>query len=151
HNALVDVLLAWCWLPVSLLMRAAESSLAQTQALMAIVFLVSFAHQPLTLGLVYGDRRQFEAHRRFYVWAPLLAAAGIFVGLRISLTVVALMAGLWNAEHTLMQRYGLMRIYGRKAGDDHGPLEKRMLISWLVVGLLFLGAYVDLPGMGVRL
>jgi len=42
------------------------------------------------------------------------------------------LAALWNAEHTLMQRYGVMRIYGRKAGDDHGRLEKPMLIAWLI-------------------
>ena len=51
------------------------------------------------------------------------------------------MAGLWNAEHTLMQRYGVMRIYGRKAGDDHGRLEKPMLIVWLVTP----GAKVSVP------
>ena len=56
------------------------------------------------------------------------------LGLNVSLTLVALMAGLWNAEHTLMQRYGVMRIYGRKAGDQHGRLEKPMLIVWLVAG-----------------
>ena len=54
------------------------------------------------------------------------------------------MAGLWNAEHTLMQRYGVMRIYGRKAGDDHGRLEKPMLIVWLIAGIAYIGGYVDL-------
>ncbi len=57
------------------------------------------------------------------------------------------MAGLWNAEHTLMQRYGVMRIYGRKAGDDHGRIEKPMLIVWLVAGIAYIGGYVDLQRM----
>jgi hypothetical protein len=61
------------------------------------------------------------------------------------------MAALWNAEHTLMQRYGVMRIYGRKAGDDHGRLEKPMLIAWLVAALLFIAAYVDLDRLIRRL
>ena len=43
-----------------------------------------------------------------------------------------------------MQRYGVMRIYGRKAGDDHGRLEKPMLIVWLVAGIAYIGGYVDL-------
>ena len=61
------------------------------------------------------------------------------------------MAGLWNAEHTLMQRYGVMRIYGRKAGDDHGRIEKPMLIVWLVAGIAYIGAYVDHAEPGARL
>ena len=118
---------------------------------MAIIFLISFAHQPLTLGLVYGDPAQRNAHRRMYAWAPPVAAVLIFVGVNVSLTLVALIAGLWNAEHTLMQRYGLMRIYGRKAGDTNGVLEKPMLIAWLVTALLFLGGFVDLQNMVVKL
>jgi hypothetical protein len=146
HGPVADVLLGWCWLPIALAMHNLESSLTRTQGLMGIIFLISFAHQPLTLGLVYGDPAQRRAHQRFYLVAPFVATVLILVGLNVSLTVVGLMAGLWNAEHTLMQRYGVLRIYGRKAGDDHGSLEKPMLITWLVTALLFLGAYVDLPG-----
>ena len=145
HGALADTLLGWCWLPVALAMHAMESSITHAQALMGIIFLVSFAHQPLTLGLVYGDPAQRNAHRRLYTWAPFVAIALIAIGLNISLMLVGIMAGLWNAEHTLMQRYGVLRIYGRKAGDNHGSIEKPMLITWLVTALLFLGAYVDLP------
>ena len=111
---------------------------------MGVIFLISFAHQPLTLGLVYGDPAQRDAHRSLYRWAPWVAFALIIIGLNVSLSVVALMAGLWNAEHTLMQRYGVMRIYGRKAGDDHGRIEKPMLIVWLVAGIAYIGGYVDL-------
>ncbi len=151
HGILADVVLGWCWLPVALFMHSLESSVTNTQALMVIIFLISFSHQPLTLGLVYGDRDQRLAHRRLYTWAPLAATVLIFVGLNVSLTLVGLMAGLWNAEHTLMQRYGVLRIYGRKAGDDHGRIEKPMLIVWLVTALLFMGAYVDLPKMTEKL
>ena len=145
HGPFADVLLGWCWLPVALIMHNLESSITKTQALMGVIFLISFAHQPLTLGLVYGDPDQRRAHRRFYLIAPFAAVILILIGLSVSLTLVGLTAGLWNAEHTLMQRYGVLRIYGRKAGDDHGPIEKPMLITWLVTALMFLGAYVDLP------
>ena len=128
-------------------MHSFEGSVTRTQSLMAIIFVVSFAHQPLTLGLVYGDRAQRAAHRHLYAWAPLGAAVLIVVGLNVSLTLVGLMAGLWNAEHTLMQRYGVLRIYGRKAGDQNGRIEKPMLVLWLVTALAFLGAYVDLAKM----
>ena len=145
HGRVADTLLGWCWLPVALAMHAMEGSITRAQALMGLIFLVSFAHQPLTLGLVYGDAGQRNAHRRLYTWAPFVAIAIIAIGLNVSLMLVGIVAGLWNAEHTLMQRYGVLRIYGRKAGDDHGRLEKPMLITWLVTALLFLGAYVDLP------
>src|SRR5947207_3249537 len=99
HGPLVDVLLGWCWLPIALVMHSFEPSLTRTQGLMGIIFLVSFAHQPLTMGLVYGDPDQRRAHRRFYLVAPFLAALAIVIGLNVSLTLVGLMAGLWNAEH----------------------------------------------------
>lgn len=118
---------------------------------MTIVFVISFAHQPVTLGLVYGDADQRGVHRSVYRWAPLMVIVVIVIGLNVSLALVGFAAGLWNAEHTLMQRYGVMRIYGRKAGDRHASLEKPMLVVWLLTALLFLGAYVDLPAMAARI
>jgi hypothetical protein len=67
-------------------------------------------------------------------------AVAIVLGLWVSLALVAVVAGLWNAEHTLMQRYGLTRIYGRKAGQDDGGLEKAMLVSWLVLAMVWVAA-----------
>jgi hypothetical protein len=151
HGPVPDVLLGWCWLPVALLVWACEPHPEVVHWLVGVILLVSFAHQPITLGLVYGDPVQRQAHRRTYLWAPLVAAALILIGLNISFTLVAVLAALWNAEHTLMQRYGVMRIYGRKAGDDHGRLEKPMLIAWLIAALLFIAAYVDLEGLIRRL
>jgi hypothetical protein len=144
HGPLADIALGWCWLPIALLVHAAESNVDNVHSIMGAIFLVSFAHQPLTLGLVYGDPVQRNAHRALYRWAPWIAFGLIVLGLNVSLSTVALMAGLWNAEHTLMQRYGVMRIYGRKAGDDHGRIEKPMLIVWLIAGIAFIGAFVDL-------
>ena len=144
HGPVADIALGWCWLPIALLVHAAEPHLTTVHSIMGVIFLISFAHQPLTLGLVYGDPAQRNAHRTLYRWAPWVALALILIGLNVSLATVALMAGLWNAEHTLMQRYGVMRIYGRKAGDTHGGIEKPMLIVWLVAGIAYIGAFVDL-------
>ncbi|MEP7045791.1 MAG: hypothetical protein ABI949_03880 [Ilumatobacteraceae bacterium] len=144
HGPIADVALGWCWLPIALIVHAAEPHLTTVRSIMGVIFLISFAHQPLTLGLVYGDPMQRGAHRRLYRWAPWLAFVLIVIGLNVSLTAVALMAGLWNAEHTLMQRYGVMRIYGRKVGDEHARLEKPMLIVWLVAAISYIGGYVDL-------
>lgn len=151
HGPLADTLLGWCFVPVAIVMHLAEPHLTLVQTLMAVIFVVSFAHQPLTLGLVYADPVQRAAHRRLYLWAPVVAVVAITAGLMISLTLVALIAGLWNAEHTLMQRYGVLRIYGRKAGDDHGALEKPMLIVWLAAALAYVAAYVDLDELVLKL
>lgn len=151
HGPVADIVLGWCWLPIALIVHAAEPHVTTVQAIMAVIFVISFAHQPLTLGLVYGDPAQRDAHRRLYRWAPWVALALIVVGLNVSLSLVAVTAGLWNAEHTLMQRYGVMRIYGRKAGDDQGRIEKPMLIIWLVAGIAYIGGYVDLHQLVNRL
>lgn len=151
HGPIADTLLGWSWLPIAVVVHLLGPHLSLVQSIVGVIFLVSFAHQPLTLALVYGDPVQRSAHRRLYRWAPVVAVAVILAGMNLSLTLVALMAALWNAEHTLMQRYGVMRIYGRKAGDDHGALEKPMLIVWLVAGIAFIGGFVDLDSLVQRL
>ena len=151
HGPVSDTLLGWCFLPVAIVVHMLGPNLSAVQTVVGLVFLLSFAHQPLTLGLVYGDPVQRAAHRKLYRLAPIVATVAIFIGLSVSLTLVAAVAALWNAEHTLMQRYGLMRIYGRKAGDQNGPLEKPMLIVWLIAALAFIGAYVDLGDLVLRL
>jgi len=145
HGPIADAALACCWVPFALAAHSLENRPDALTVLVAGVFLLSFAHQPLTMGLVYGDPVQFTARRRLYLIAPIAFALAILVGQAISLTLVALVAGLWNAEHTLMQRYGLTRIYGRKAGDENGPLERAMLISWLVTAMVWVAAFVDIP------
>ncbi len=142
HRASIDIPLALAWVPFSLAAVAVHGDPAHLNALVGATLLFSLAHQPLTLGLVYGDRQQFDLKRGVFMASPFVFAALLAIGLNISFVLVAVIAGLWNAEHTLMQRYGLTRIYGRKAGDDHASMEKVMLFSWL--GLVLVWAAADL-------
>lgn len=151
HGPVTDAALAWLWVPIFLVVRLAEGHGDQVSMLMGIAFVISFAHQPLTMGLVYADAAQFKRHRRLYLWTPLVLAALVTLGMAVSLTAVAIVAALWNAEHTLMPRYGLTRIYGRRLGDDLGGLEKPMYISWLVFALSWLPAFVDVRAMSSTL
>jgi hypothetical protein len=151
HGPISDGALAFAWLPLAVTAHALSSTPGHLRAFVALIFLLSFAHQPLTLALVYGDRAQLDARRRLYVAAPFVLCLAVVAGLTISLTTVAIVAGLWNAEHTLMQRYGITRIYGRKAGDDNGRLEKRMIISWLVLAIVFVAAFVDVESLVTRI
>jgi hypothetical protein len=150
-NALHDTIVAFIWVPFAV---AAYVALGLGPALLTVVgvaFLISFAHQPLTLALVYADPAQRAAHRRLYRLAPFAAVIAIAIGLRVSITLVAIIAALWNAEHTLMQRFGIMRMYGRKAGDDHGRVEKAMLMLWLGVTVVVVSITADLERLVVRI
>jgi hypothetical protein len=147
----VDVGNAVAWVPFALGAHLLEGDRGALGLLIGGVLLLSFAHQPLTVPLVYGDPGQFRVHRRLFTWAPVVLVAAIVVGRAVSLTLVAAVAGLWNAEHTLLQRYGLTRVYGRKADDDQGRLERWMLQSWLVLVLVWVAVDARTPGFLARL
>lgn len=132
-----DIVMALCWIPFSLLAIAVDDNPAHLQTLMVGVFLFSFFHQPLTMVLVYGDKERFNLRRKLFTWSPLFFVVAIAIALNINLIVLALVAGLWNAEHTLMQRYGVTRIYGRMVGQNHGGAEIYMLFSWLICVLIW--------------
>lgn len=144
----VDALVALCWVPFSLAAIAWHGNTEQLASLLAATFLLSLAHQPLTLALVYGDPGQFALRRRLFTWSPLVFVTAILVGTQVSLVLVAAVAGIWNAEHTLLQRYGLTRIYGRKVGQDEGRIEKLMLQTWLLFSVAWTAAQ---PGLTDRL
>ena len=120
HGALTDSVLALCWVPFAIVALAFDGRPDATKALMSAVLLFSFTHQPLTLALVYGDRERFALRRRIFTWSPLVFAVAVLVTLEVSFVLLAIVGGLWNAVHTLLQRYGIVRIYGRKVGQSDG-------------------------------
>jgi len=145
HGPGRDASLAFCWVPLAIAAVAVQGRPHLLAGLLSAVLLLSLSHQPVTLALVYGDAARFREHKVLFAVAPALAVAAVMFGLGVSLVVVAVVAGLWNAEHTLMQRYGIARLYGRKAGDDRGALEKPMLVSWLVVAMVAAAANPRTP------
>ncbi len=147
----VDVALAAAWVPFALVVHSVEADTAALATVIGATFLLSFLHQPLTLPLVYGDPDQYALRPRLFTWSPLVFVVAVLVGLHVSFVSVALVAGAWNAEHTLLQRFGLTRIYGRKAGEESGTLERTMLVSWLVVTAMWIGADPATPARVVRL
>jgi hypothetical protein len=112
---------------------------------------LSFARQPLTFPLVYASPWRLATHRRLFLWRPVVALGVVVLFSPVNLLLVAVVGAFWNAEHTLMQRYGIARIYGRKAGDDQGRVEKWMFLSWLVIPLLWLAGRGELPSIVARL
>jgi hypothetical protein len=135
HSPAVDLALAFCWVPFALAAHATAGDRQALGTVLVATFALSFAHQPLTIPIVYSDPAERAAHRRLYRWAPVVFVVAAIGGLAVSVAAVAVVAGLWNAEHTLMQRYGITRIYARKRGDEGvaGVGEKAMLVSWLLL------------------
>jgi hypothetical protein len=147
HGPVRDLLLAFAWLPFVIGIRyLAQANLIDALALaIAATFLLSFAHQPLTVALVYGDKENFRLRRAIFTWSPLIFVLATIVTFNINFTLLAIVGGLWNAQHTLMQRYGITRIYGRKVGQDDGLVEKLVLWSWLILALVWAAANPDTP------
>ena len=144
HSAGVDTAMAFLWVPFAALGFALDGQ--QLPGAIRAVLLLSFIHQPVTAALVYGDRAQFGLARRIFTFSPIVFVVAVLAIRHVSFATLAVIAGLWNAEHTLMQRYGITRIYGRKVADDHGRVEKLMLFSWLALALLWTAADRATPG-----
>ena len=66
NRGLVDVALALCWVPFAVAGWLFRNDPNSTAWLVSATLLVSFAHQPLTLALVYGDKRNFDLRRRTF-------------------------------------------------------------------------------------
>jgi hypothetical protein len=148
---LPDAALALCWVPFALAGHLAEGGDRSLRGLFAGVMFISFVHQPLTFPLVYASPWRLATHKRLFLWFPIGAAVVIAVATQVSLTAVAVVGALWNSEHILMQRYGLARVYGRKAQDDQGVLERWMLVAWFLLPLLWVTATGRLQGVLDRL
>ena len=145
HSAGRDVAVALCWIPFAVVAHIFENAArhgdgGNLKTLLAVVLMVSFAHQPVTLPLIYGDPGQFAVRKKLFTWSPVVFVAVILFGIYFAMGLVAAVAGLWNAEHTLMQRFGLTRIYGRKVGEANGRLERTILQGLLVLALVWIAA-----------
>jgi hypothetical protein len=131
-----DIAMALLWVPFAVGAFALGGDEANAERLVSATLLFSFAHQPLTLWLVYGDRAQRSSHAALVVLAPAVLAVAVVVGSMARVELVALVAGLWNVGHTLRQRYGICRLYGRMSGIDCGA-DNRLLWSWLAAATVF--------------
>jgi hypothetical protein len=140
-----DVLVAFAWIPFSIAAVIVLNDVDHIRAVMGATFALSAAHQPLTLPLVYGDPALVKKRRSLYSWSPFVMIALVVIGLQISFGLVAIVAGSWNAVHTLQQRYGITRIYGRKSNNPNGRLDRALLWSWFGAAIVWTSASGDLP------
>ncbi|MGH9125652.1 MAG: hypothetical protein ACRDZ8_13135 [Acidimicrobiales bacterium] len=155
YSAKTDLLISLCWLPLFLVgyelaARTGPQADARVRWAVAGILVVSFLHQPLTFALVYGDRKQFQQRRRLFMWAPPIAVAVIALAVWHNLWVVVPVAALWNTIHTLQQRYGLSRIYARRAGYGSAFLDRWVLYAWMAGAALIVAAEPRTPGLVQR-
>ncbi|MBV8985648.1 MAG: hypothetical protein JO248_14525 [Acidimicrobiia bacterium] len=141
-----DVTMALVWVPFALAAHAVAHDPGQLRGLVTATLLFSFAHQPLSLWLVYGDDRQRDAYRVLFTWAPVVVIAVVAAGTAVQPAVVALVAGAWNLAHTLRQRYGVSRLYGRLSAVDCAS-DNRLLWAWLAAAVLFALAHANLAAI----
>jgi hypothetical protein len=147
-----DLVISLCWIPLwfgghRLAAGHGPHDDALLRSAVATTLLVSFLHQPLTLGLVYGDAKQFGQRRRLFLWAPPLAVAVTVTAVVLHLWIVIPVAAVWNTVHTLQQRYGLSRIYGRKAGYGSARLDRWVLYAWMGAAVLAVAAKPGIPSL----
>lgn len=128
----------------------------------AVALGITYVHRHYTFILVYGDHGTFSRRRRAFLVAPLLAL-GVIAALRgltllgvrleafptVNPWAVALVAvGAWNIWHTIMQRYGILRVYaGRAGGGLQTPEHARrdLALLWAIVALVAVLAIVLRP------
>lgn len=147
-----DLFIALCWLPIFLVchvLMAGNSAPAAgfLRDGVAVALLVSFLHQPLTFGLVYGDGNQFALHRRLFVWAPIVSVSVAVLAAAANLAIVVPVAAAWNLQHTLRQRYGLQRIYAGKSGYGSPRLDRAFAYVAMAGALLAVAAMPGTAGL----
>jgi hypothetical protein len=138
-----DLLLAFGWVPFYLVAHWLSAQRDYDHALRTTVtwtLVLSLVHQPLTLLLVYGDSSQRMLRRRLFAWTPVVAVTVVVIAVGLDLWLIVPVAAIWNTLHTVQQRYGICRVYGRKSGYGDARLDRLLLFSWLGTAILVAGA-----------
>jgi hypothetical protein len=155
-SPLVDVAayhFSWLWvlIPMSF---AGPNRTVDYLFVYALVKGANFAHRHYGIPYAYLDRSTFRAHARQLTYFPLLCAAFLLlcppiVSGKLGSGAVAALAGIaafsfaWNAYHTYMQKYGILRVYMAK---DAAPVERKtpawvdklFTFCWLPLYLFYL-------------
>ena len=76
--------------------------------------------------------------------------AVVCVAVLAHLWIVIPIAAVWNTVHTLQERYGLSRIYARKAGYGSASLDRWILYAWMAVVALVVAADPATPRLVTR-
>lgn len=160
------ICVAWAWLPFYLFVvvvlgldgdwsiggRDGNGTEPGLGLAMLMALGISYVHRHYTFLLVYGDDATFRQRVRAYTLVPAVLFVGLALVLRLQgdlrielfgqglrpWMVVLVVVGTWNVWHTVMQRYGIGRIYAGKARRGletraHGRRDLALLWSAVVL------------------
>lgn len=129
--------LSFGWIAVYLAFIIFENYFA---TILIIVAATSFVHRHYTFALVYGQKEEFDKRKWSYILLPIafLVIAVTFYKLKI-FSILLAASIVWLMFHTIAQKYGLTRIYSRKAGYGLAWLDKGIIYSWFVYLFFALG------------
>jgi len=123
----------------------------------AVALGITYVHRHYTFILVYGDAGTFSRRARDFILAPVIVIASLILirggwgAGRVHLNLfdieltfrpwmlILTLTGLWNVWHTLMQRYGISRIYAGKLGNglqDRSHGRRELGLMWASVALV---------------
>jgi hypothetical protein len=129
HAPVADLILfSYGWLIVLLPLLWVD---AWVYPVVFAILMVNDLHRHYTFVLVYGEPEEFEKRKTLYIWLPIVAAfvAFAFVYSK-SFPVLLVISVLWTMYHSVGQKYGITRIYARKAGYGEPWIEKGLVFSW---------------------
>lgn len=105
-----------------------------TPAVILIVLLFNYVHRHYTFVLVYGEPEEFSKHKQAYLLLPLAAGAVTFLAVHLdAFRLLLTLSVLWTMFHSVAQKYGIARVYSRKAGYGAGWVDKGLIYAWFYV------------------
>lgn len=129
--------LSFGWIPIYLAFIVFENYFA---TILIIVAATSFVHRHYTFALVYGQKEEFDKRRWSYILLPVAFLIIAVTFYKLNMFSILLVASIiWLMFHTIAQKYGLTRIYSRKAGYGIAWLDKGIIYSWFAYLFFALG------------
>lgn len=138
-------MMALAWIPFVVLALAWSGDTSRIEWLVAATLIFSVSHQPLTMPLVYADGHVYHSRHLIFAVTPFVFLAAVVIGIQLDPVIIVAIAGVWNAGHTLQQRYGISRIYGRKVGQTKGRIEHNLLWAMLLLAVVWAAADSSTP------
>lgn len=137
QNAWADTIFySFGWIVIFALLLMFQNNYAW---IILVVLLFNYVHRHYTFALVYGENEEFNRRKPAYIALPILAIIVTFIFVKYdSFKILLTISIIWTMYHVVAQKYGLTRIYSRKAGYGEGGTELGMIYSWFVFLFLFM-------------
>ena len=118
------------WIPVFLSLIVFKEHMG---FIILFVLMFTSVHRHYTFALVYGEKEEFEKRKTLYVLLPIMAVLVTFASLYLDVFQILVAVSVpWVLYHSVSQKYGITRIYSRKAGYGKAWIEKGVIFSWFV-------------------